>query len=122
MKTCLIVDDSITVRKVLRRIIEDLGFTCHESENGEQAYDTCRGDMPDAIFLDWNMPVMNGIEFLQKLRMTAGGDKPKVIFCSTENSDAHIRRAINGGANEYIMKPFDGSIVRSKLRVVGLLD
>ncbi len=121
MKSCLIVDDSRVVRKVARRIAEDLGFTCEEAEDGQKAYDYCQGSMPDAIILDWNMPVMSGIEFLEKLRMMEGGDAPIVVFCTTENDMAHIQRAIQAGANEYIMKPFDGEIIESKFKQVGLL-
>ena len=67
--------------------------------------------MPDAVLLDWNMPVMDGYEFLGNLRRMPGGDAPKVVFCTTENDVAHIARALHAGANEYIMKPFDKDIV-----------
>lgn len=121
MKSCLVVDDSRVVRKVARRIVEDLGFNCDEAENGQKAYEVCQDNMPDAILLDWNMPVMSGIEFLEKLRMLDGGEAPKVIFCTTENDHAHITRAIQAGANEYIMKPFDSEIIQSKFTQIGLL-
>ena len=122
MKTCLVVDDSRVVRKVARRITEDLGFQCIEAEDGQKAYDSCEKKMPDAILLDWNMPVMSGIEFLEKLRKMSGGGQPKVIFCTTENDMAHIQRALAAGANEYIMKPFDSEIIESKFLQVGLLE
>lgn len=122
MKFCLIVDDSRVVRKVARRIAEDLGFECDEAEDGQKAYEFCAKRMPDAIVLDWNMPIMSGIEFLEKLRQMAGGDRPLVIFCTTENDMHHIQRAIQAGANEYIMKPFDSEIIASKFRQIGLLD
>lgn len=121
MKTCLVVDDSRVVRKVARRIIEEIGFACEEAEDGVQAYEFCQGRMPEAILLDWNMPNMNGLEFLQKLRAMPGGDAPKVIFCTTENDMSYIQRAIGAGANEYIMKPFDGEIVQTKFIQVGLI-
>jgi two-component system chemotaxis response regulator CheY len=121
MKSCLIVDDSRVVRKVARRIAEDLGFSCEEAEDGQKAYEACQGAMPDAILLDWNMPVMSGIEFLEKLRQMEGGTKPKVIFCTTENDMNHIQRAIQAGADEYIMKPFDSEIIESKFTQIGLL-
>lgn len=78
--------------------------------------------MPEAILLDWNMPVMSGIEFLEKLRAMPAGQGPKVVFCTTENDMAHIQRAIMAGANEYIMKPFDTEIIKSKFIQIGLLD
>ncbi|MCB9988681.1 MAG: response regulator [Rhodospirillales bacterium] len=121
MKTCLIVDDSRVVRKVARRIVEDLGFQCDEAEDGQKAFEACEVSMPGAVLLDWNMPVMSGIEFLEKLRQMPGGDAPKVVFCTTENDLAHITRAIQAGANEYIMKPFDSEIIKDKFTQVGLL-
>ena len=120
--TCLVVDDSRVVRKVARRILEELGFLCEEAEDGQQAYNHCSAKMPEAILLDWNMPVMSGIEFLEKLRSMPSGQDPKVVFCTTENDMAHIQRAIMAGANEYIMKPFDTEIIKSKFIQIGLID
>jgi len=121
MKTCLIVDDSSVIRKVARRILEGLDFQIAEAENGEEAIEACRQKMPEAILLDWNMPKMDGYEFLRALRRLPGGDKPKVVFCTTENDVAHIARALHAGANEYIMKPFDKEIVEAKFQEVGLI-
>jgi two-component system, chemotaxis family, chemotaxis protein CheY len=122
MKTCLIVDDSRVVRKVIRRIVEECDFSCSEAENGQKALDECEKALPDAILLNWNMPVMNGIQFLEKLRGMKNGKNPKVIFCTTENSVEKIRQAINAGADEYIMKPFDSEIIMSKLVQAGLIE
>lgn len=121
MKTCLVVDDSRVVRKVARKILEELEFSCSEAEDGKQAMEACARQMPDAILLDWNMPVMTGIEFLRRLRKMSGGDGPKVVFCTTENDLAHIQEALSAGANEYIMKPFDSDIIQTKFAQVGLL-
>jgi FOG: CheY-like receiver len=121
MKTCLVVDDSSVIRKVARRILEGLEFTIEEAEDGEQALDLCRRKLPEAILLDWNMPKMDGYEFLHMLRRMPGGDPPKVVFCTTENDVAHIARALSGGANEYIMKPFDKDIIADKFAEVGLI-
>ncbi len=121
MKTCLVVDNSSVIRKVARRILEGLDFQIAEAENGEEAIEACRRQIPDAILLDWNMPKMDGYEFLRVLRRLPGGDKPKVVFCTTENDVAHIARALHAGANEYIMKPFDKEIVEAKFQEVGLL-
>jgi two-component system chemotaxis response regulator CheY len=121
MKTCLVVDDSSVIRKVARRILEKLEFQIVEAEDGEQALEACRGNMPDAVLLDWNMPKMDGYEFLRNLRRMPKGDWPKVVFCTTENDVAHIARALHAGANEYIMKPFDKEIVEAKFQEVGLL-
>ena len=121
MKTCLVVDDSSVIRKVARRILERLEFQIVEAEDGEQALDACRDNMPDAVLLDWNMPKMDGYEFLRNLRRLPKGDHPKVVFCTTENDVAHIARALHAGANEYIMKPFDKEIVEAKFQEVGLI-
>jgi two-component system chemotaxis response regulator CheY len=121
MKNCLIVDDSLVVRKVARKILEELGFKCTEAVDGEKAFEACMAQMPETILLDWNMPVMNGIEFLRKLRQAPSGDLPKVIFCTTENDFSFIQEALSAGANEYIMKPFDSEIVQSKFMQIGVL-
>ena len=121
MKTCLVVDDSGVVRKVARRIVETLNFSVIEAEDGEKALEACKQAMPEAVLLDWNMPVMDGLEFLLNLRAMPGGDAPKVVFCTTENDVAHIARALHAGANEYIMKPFDKDIVTAKFQEVGLI-
>jgi two-component system chemotaxis response regulator CheY len=121
MKTCLVVDDSSVIRKVARRILEGLDFHITEAENGEKALEACRDSLPDAVLLDWNMPVMDGYDFLRNLRQMPGGNKPKVVFCTTENDVAHIARALHAGANEYIMKPFDKDIVTAKFHEVGLI-
>ncbi|HWM81539.1 MAG TPA: response regulator [Pseudolabrys sp.] len=121
MKTCLVVDDSSVIRKVARRILEGLDFSIVEAEDGEQALAACRVGFPDVVLLDWNMPRMDGYEFLRALRRMPGGDAPKVVFCTTENDVAHIARALHAGANEYIMKPFDKEIVEAKFQEVGLL-
>jgi two-component system chemotaxis response regulator CheY len=122
MKTCLVVDDSRVIRKVARRILEDLSFRVEEAGDGSEALTYCRLGMPDAILLDWNMPVMNGIDFLRHLRADPGGDRPVVVFCTTENDISAIAQAIESGANEYIMKPFDSEIVQSKFAEVGLVS
>jgi two-component system, chemotaxis family, chemotaxis protein CheY len=121
MKRCLIIDDSSVIRKVARRILESFGFSISEASDGRQALDACMTQMPEAILLDWNMPVMDGYEFLRALRAMPGGDRPKVVFCTTENDLAHIARAMHAGADEYIMKPFDREIVEAKFQEVGLI-
>jgi two-component system chemotaxis response regulator CheY len=120
VKTCLVVDDSRVIRKVSRRILEDLGFEVAEAADGVEAMAWCSAVMPDAILLDWQMPGMDGMTFLRRLRAEPGGDLPKVVFCSVENEIERIREALEAGADEYIMKPFDGSIVAGKFAYLGL--
>ena len=121
MKTCLIVDDSRVIRKVARRILEDMSFQIEEAADGLEALQACRRKMPDAILLDWTMPVMSGIDFLRQLRQEPGGDGPTVVFCTTENDVERIAEAIKAGADEYMMKPFDGDILHSKFAEAGLV-
>ena len=121
MKQVLVVDDSIVIRKVAKRILEGLRFEISEAENGRIAIEACMRRMPDAILLDWNMPIMDGFEFMRELRRLPGGTDPKIVFCTTENDVAHIARAMHAGADEYIMKPFDKDIVRSKFEEIGLI-
>jgi two-component system chemotaxis response regulator CheY len=105
MKSCLVIDDSSVIRKVARRILEDLDFDVSEAEDGQH----------------WNMPVVGGVEFLAALRSQFAGKKPKVVFCASENDVATIARAMRAGADDYILKPFDREIVEAKLQEVGML-
>ncbi|MGE0417761.1 MAG: response regulator [Acetobacteraceae bacterium] len=120
-RTCLVVDDSRIVRKVARRILESHGFEVSEAADGQQALEACRQTMPDCVLLDWNMPVMDGITFLRNLRAEFGPDRPTVLFCTTENDMSRIAMAIESGAQEYIMKPFDEDILIGKFAQVGLV-
>jgi len=120
-KTVLVVDDSRVLRKLVARMLLDLSFRVEEAEHGADALAVCERAMPDAILLDWNMPVMSGIEFVRRLRAMPGGTGPVVIFCTTERKLEQIQEAVEAGANEYIMKPFDISILEAKLAQEGLL-
>jgi len=120
MKTCLVVDDSKVIRKVARHILETLDFSVEEAGDGQEALEHCQKTPPDVVLLDWNMPVMSGMEFLRALGQTKLSHRPKVVFCTTENGLAHIRAAIEAGADEYVMKPFDRETLESKLQIVGL--
>jgi two-component system chemotaxis response regulator CheY len=114
MKSCLVVDDSSVVRKVARRILEDLDYIVDEAEDGQEAFDKCRQEMPDAILLDWQMPVMSGLEFLKLLRAYVGGQTPKVVYVVTENDIGQIALALKAGVSDYMMKPFDRDILEAK--------
>jgi len=120
-RTCLVVDDSRVVRKVARRILEASGYSVSEAEDGEQALEACRAGMPDCVLLDWNMPVMNGLDFLKALRAEFGPGNPPVLFCTTETDMSFVEQAIEHGAQEFIMKPFDAEILLGKFEQAGLL-
>ncbi len=119
-KTCLVVDDSKVIRKVARHILETLDFTVEEAGDGQEALDAVAIAVPDVVLLDWNMPVMSGIEFLRALGERNIQPRPKVVFCTTENGTVHIRAALDAGADEYVMKPFDRDTLASKLQFAGL--
>lgn len=119
-KTCLIVDDSKMIRRVASRIVRDLQFEPAEAGDGREAMAMCRSSMPDAILLDWNMPVMDGLSFLKTLRKEPGGKSPIVVFCTAERDVTKITEALEAGADEYVMKPFDSDILESKFAEAGL--
>ena len=118
-RTCLIVDDSRIIRKVARRIVEAMGFEVDEAADGADALAFCSATMPEVVLLDWNMPVMDGLTFLRRLRALPGGASPKVLFCTIETRAERIAEALSAGADDYVMKPFDGEILQSKFAEVG---
>jgi two-component system chemotaxis response regulator CheY len=121
MIDALVVDDSPVIRKIARQMLERMHFAVREADDGTTAATACADTMPDVILLDWNMPIMSGIDFLAELRAMPNGAKPKVVFCTTENGMASIQRAMSAGADEYIMKPFDEFIIREKLEQIGFI-
>jgi len=122
-RSALVVDDSRVVRKAARRMLEGFGFTVREAEDGAQALAACRAQpLPTMVLLDWNMPVMDGITFLRAARAEFGAEQPRIVLCTTESEFSRIVEALQAGAQEYIMKPFDAAILGSKLAQIGLLD
>lgn len=121
MKLAMIVDDSKIVRKVTRRILESLGYSILEAADGSEALDLMHAHRPELIMLDWHMPVMDGLGFLKALRQREGGQEPVVIFCTTETDFNNIQSAMDAGASEYVMKPFDEDIIRGKLEQLHLI-
>ncbi|MCZ8087603.1 MAG: response regulator [Brevundimonas sp.] len=119
VRTCLIVDDSRIIRKVARRIIEDLGFEVDEAGDGAEALAYCAATHPDVILLDWYMPVMDGLTFIRRLRAQWRDKTAKVLFCTIETDPDRIAEALEAGADDYVMKPFDGDILHAKLAEVG---
>ena len=121
MKSCLVVDDSKVIRKVARHILETLNFTVDEAEDGREALARMRG--ADARRRPARLEHAGDERDGVPARRSASGtspDQPKVVFCTTENDIAHIRAAIEAGADEYVMKPFDRETLESKLQIVGV--
>jgi two-component system chemotaxis response regulator CheY len=114
-RSCLIVDDSTTIRRFVAGLFHDLGFDVAEAQNGLHAVEHCCGNTPDLILLDWNMPVMDGITCLRELRAMAFEVRPAIVMCTTESQIGKIQEALASGADEYIMKPFDRSVLLDKL-------
>ncbi|KAB2851718.1 MAG: response regulator [Hyphomicrobiaceae bacterium] len=119
-KHILVVDDSDVIRRVAASLLARMGYRVSEAANGQEALEHCRAHMPDAVLLDWHLPVMGSIEFLEFMRADSNGDRPYVIYCTSEHDVEDITRALNSGANEYLMKPFDRAAIESKLVECGL--
>jgi two-component system, chemotaxis family, chemotaxis protein CheY len=114
-RSCLIVDDSTVIRRVVAEMFRDLNFAVSEAPTGLHAVAHCREQAPDLIMLDWNMPVMDGITCLREVRALAMAKRPIVIMCTTESHLSKIQEALTAGADEYIMKPFDQGVLLDKL-------
>jgi len=114
-KTCLIVDDSRVIRKVSSKIALSLGYVPIEAENGEEALARCKKSMPDLVLTDWNMPEMDGITFVAKLRSIPTPKEPVVVFCTSNGGAKDIHDGIAAGADDYIVKPFDEASLKAKL-------
>jgi two-component system, chemotaxis family, chemotaxis protein CheY len=118
-KTCLIVDDSRVIRKVSSKIAISLGYVPIEAENGEEALARCKRSMPDLVLTDWNMPEMDGIAFVTKLRSIPTPKEPVVVFCTSNGEAKDIHDGIAAGADDYIVKPFDEAALKAKLEKLG---
>ncbi|MBD2842091.1 response regulator [Erythrobacter sp. KMU-140] len=118
-EVCLIVDDSRVIRKVSSKIAKGLGYIPVEAENGEEALARCKKSMPAVVLTDWNMPEMDGIEFVSKLRAIPTPKEPIVIFCTSNGEAKDIHEGIGAGADDYIVKPFDESALKAKLEKLG---
>ena len=115
MKTCLIVDDSKVIRKVARHILETLEFSVEEAGDGREALERCEASMPDVVLLDWNMPVMNGLDMLKSIRADATLAKLPVLMVTAEAKKENIIAAAQSGANGYVVKPFTAITLEEKI-------
>ena len=117
---CLVVDDSRAIRRIAVDILGKLNLAVAEAEHGRAAVDFCRVTVPDFVLLDWNMPEMDGITCLKALRAMDLTPRPVVVMGTTENAIGKIREALEAGADEYIMKPYDREVLLDKLEQFGL--
>jgi two-component system chemotaxis response regulator CheY len=121
MKHCLIVDDSSSIRKVARRILEDANIRASEAETRADAIDFCRNEMPDCVVVDWLMPDGDVMKFLTKIRALPGGAQPTIMYLTSENDTENVARAMRSGADAYMMKPFDRESFLKPLAEAGLV-
>jgi two-component system chemotaxis response regulator CheY len=116
----LVVDDSFTMRMILRRSLAARGFEVVEAGNGREALERLSlMRIPDLALVDWNMPEMNGIEFISAIRRDRAYDTMRVVMVTTETEFDQVERALSAGANEYVMKPFSEEILADKLSMLG---
>lgn len=117
----LVIDDSRATRSILRRMLEQLGYEVHEAGDGRDALGVLDRESPfDLALVDWNMPVMDGLQFVQAVRAEGGHDGPLLVMVTTEGDTDHMIQALEAGADEYVMKPFTASVIREKLRLLGV--
>ncbi|MGB7286929.1 MAG: response regulator [Salaquimonas sp.] len=122
MKIFMIADDSPVIRKVARRLIEDLGFVVVEAENASQAQALCAENMPDGILIDWDMPGMTSLELIEWLRHYPQAEKIKMLYCTSEVLVSEMTRAKRAGAHGFLLKPFNRQMISNKLKEVGLVE
>ena len=120
-KVCLIVDDSRVIRKVSSKIAKSMGFVPVEAQDGLEALARCKKAMPALVLTDWDMPEMDGLEFVRQLRAIPTPKAPRVVFCTSKNKPADVHASIKAGADDYIVKPFDEAGLRAKLERLGLV-
>ncbi|MGQ0632588.1 MAG: response regulator [Sporichthyaceae bacterium] len=118
----MVIDDSRAMRSILRRIVTDLGFECIEAGDGQQALDAMTaGHAPDVCLVDWNMPVLDGLSFIQAVRGRPEWRDITLMMVTTEGEHAQIVRALAAGAHEYVIKPFTPDAIEEKLALLGLV-
>jgi two-component system chemotaxis response regulator CheY len=119
----LVIDDSKAIRIILRRLLAELGFEVVEAADGRQALGRLAElePRPDLVLVDWNMPEMNGLEFVREVRGSGGNDDVTMVMVTTETESSQVVRALAAGANEYVMKPFTRDVLVDKLSLLGLV-
>jgi two-component system chemotaxis response regulator CheY len=122
MSKAMVVDDSRTIRTIIRRILIELGYEVCEAGNGLEALKLLETEKATVklVLVDWNMPEMNGFDLLKRLRRNPEFDSLKVLMVTTETEISQMASALAAGANEYVMKPFTKDILLEKLELVGM--
>ncbi len=118
----LILDDSRTMRIIIAKIVRELGFETGEAADGQQGLDwIAENGFPELACCDWNMPEMNGLEFVQAARALPGNEAMQIMMITTESEADNVMTALESGANEYLMKPFTKESIQDKLSMLGLV-
>jgi two-component system, chemotaxis family, chemotaxis protein CheY len=118
----LIVDDSRAMRGILRRMLSGLGFMVAEASNGREAFDRLlAGEAADLVLVDWNMPELNGYDFIVAVRSDPMFNRLRLMMVTTETEMPQVTRALAAGADEYVMKPFTPDVISGKLALLGLV-
>jgi two-component system chemotaxis response regulator CheY len=122
MATALVVDDSRAIRTILSKTLKELGFEVREAGNGKEALEVIQAEKSAVtlILVDWNMPEMNGLDLLKRLRQNPEFSSLVVVMVTAETELDHIAEALEAGANEYVMKPFTKDIIVGKLQLAGI--
>jgi two-component system chemotaxis response regulator CheY len=119
----LIIDDSRAMRSILRRIVAGLGWDVSEAGNGQEALELLEaGLVPDLCLVDWNMPVMDGYDFVVQVRAEGRWRGVTLMMVTTESEHGRIVRALAAGAHEYVVKPFTPDAILEKLALLGLVS
>ena len=123
MTQAMVIDDSRAMRMILSRKLEQFGYEVAQAANGKDALEQIRQTRADvSLFLvDWNMPEMNGLDFIKNLRSQPRFQTTPVMMVTTETEADQITAALEAGADEYVIKPFTEDIIEDKLRQLGLL-
>ena len=117
----LIIDDSRAMRRILAKIVQPLGFEIIEAENGQDGLDQLfSNDDVELVLVDWNMPVMNGLEFVKAVRADNQYATQKIIMVTTETEPSQMARALMAGVDEFVMKPFTSEILVDKMKLIGV--
>ncbi|MEM7324642.1 MAG: response regulator [Actinomycetota bacterium] len=117
----LVVDDARVARKMVAKMVESLGFEVITAEHGEDALSKLdQENPPDAIVTDWNMPVMDGVEFAKQVRITAAFSNVPILMISSEADPRRVAKALLSGVDEYLFKPVDAAMIRERLEVMGV--
>ena len=118
----LVIDDSRTMRRIVSRVLVGLGYEVVEAADGQQALDAlAAGPLPDLACVDWNMPVMDGLQFVSAVRSNPAWRQVTIMMVTSESEHGQIVRALAAGAHEYVIKPFTADAIRDKLALLGLL-